>query len=104
MLKSSVGGVTPFEGRLIGFVPTSGAFNSTVPMCPIFPVVGKVGNPCIGLAVVPKTDVAEGAQVTGVVYGVSHTYVACKASPNNSGLGNAVNQGSNTTATLIRFD
>jgi len=56
--------------------PGTGAFNGTVTAYPIFPDVGKVGNPMLGFMQVYSADISDGATVTvASMYGATHNYI-----------------------------
>ena len=55
----------------------TGQFNGSVAAFPVFPVVGKLGNPMLGLMSAVATDVSDGATVTVTsMYGTTHTFIA----------------------------
>jgi hypothetical protein len=54
----------------------TGAFNNNVPVFPVFPLYGKVGNPSTTLAFIRAADVAEGCIFTTTLYGATRTYIA----------------------------
>jgi hypothetical protein len=56
----------------------TGLFNGTVFACPVFPIIGKLGNPMLGAACCLGADVGEGQVVTVETYGVFHDYIASK--------------------------
>ena len=55
---------------------SSGVFNNNIPVSPLFPIYGKVGNPLTGIAFVCPSDVAEGCIFTTTLYGATRTYIA----------------------------
>src|SRR5260370_18871192 len=52
------------------------SFNGVVPMCPVFPLYGKWGNPMTTFCSVNFNGVAEGCFFTATLYGVTRTYIA----------------------------
>lgn len=75
--------VTTFETQVIGCTGSAnngtGAFGGTVAAFPIFPLIGKLGNPMLSVMAVIASDVADAATVTvASLYGSTHTYIACK--------------------------
>jgi hypothetical protein len=74
---------TPREFAWLCFVttsisPTTGNFNGSTAACPVFPLIGYLGNPMLGFAAACAYDVAEGAQLTISIYGSNHNYIASK--------------------------
>jgi hypothetical protein len=51
--------------------------NNSVPVLPVFPIVGYVGNPMIGMIVMKSDDTSDGALITASFYGTSHPYLMC---------------------------
>jgi hypothetical protein len=110
MLKS---GLTPgFEGTWIGVgcstQTNSGSFNSTVAAFPVFPLIGKIGNPMLGLMIACANDILDGATVTvASMYGSTHTYVALKSggvgTPGFQSVGMYTNQGTQM-GVLMRYE
>jgi hypothetical protein len=56
---------------------TSLSFNNSIPVLPVFPLVGYVGNPMIGTIIMKAGDTSDGALVTASFYGTSHPYLMC---------------------------
>ena len=79
------GSTTNFENNIICCLAASnntgtGAFGGTVAAFPIFPLLGKIGNPILGAMVASASDIGDGATVTvAAMYGGTHTYIACKS-------------------------
>jgi len=65
------------------------AFNNNVPVFPVFPLYGKVGNPATTLAFIWNTDVAEGCIFTTTLYGATRTYIASSNFTNSGGSGSS---------------
>lgn len=61
----------------------SQVFNNNVPVYPVFPVYGKVGNPCTVLAIIHTQDVVDTSLITVTLYGSSRTYLAAAAGVTN---------------------
>lgn len=62
----------------------TGSFNGTVAAFPVFPLIGKIGNPMLGWMACVGADVGEGATVTvSSVYGGTHTFIATKVGGTN---------------------
>ena len=57
---------------------SSGAFNGSVPVSPLFPGIGKYASPHTSLLVMGKADCVEGLQVNVELYSTTHTYL-CSA-------------------------
>ena len=75
--------VTTFETQVMGFTGSAnngtGAFGGTVAAFPLFPLIGKLGNPMIGVMAVIASDVADATSVTvASMYGSTHTYISAK--------------------------
>jgi hypothetical protein len=51
------------------------SYNNSVPVLPVFPLVGYVGNPLLGVISMKAGDTGEGALVATTFYGTSHTYL-----------------------------
>jgi hypothetical protein len=54
---------------------TNQSFNSSIPVLPVFPVPGFVGNPALGVIAMRSGDAAEGALITVSLYGTTHAYL-----------------------------
>lgn len=81
---------------------------STVAAYPVFPCLGKIGNPMIGMMSCCAGDVAEGATVSVLsVYGSTHTYIAWRhqvaGSSTAQSFARAASNGS-TSALLMRYE
>jgi len=76
LIGNQVQGPYPLPSFTIGM--SSGSFNGTVSANPIWPFIGQVHNPLLGMLCCQAADIAEGAQVTVTHYGASHTYQATK--------------------------
>lgn len=76
-------------------------FNGTTAANPVFPLIGKLGNPMLGWLTATGADVSEGASVTVTIYAANHTYIATK-------LGNIASLGQlargNANAVLMRYE
>lgn len=82
----------------------TGAFNGTVAAFPVFPVIGKVGNPMLGLMTVAANDVSDGASVTVTsMYGGTHTFVAASKAVFSQVAGLRLTQ-STAMAILVRYE
>jgi hypothetical protein len=77
-------------------------FNSTTAANPVFPLVGKLGNPMLGFCMTTANDVAEGASVTVNIYAANHTYIATKLG-SISNMSKFTTSGSSTAA-LMRYE
>jgi len=63
----------------IGLTANTGAWGGTVAALPIFPILGKVGNPFLGVMNCCAADVGDGSIVTvSNLYGGTHTFVVVK--------------------------
>jgi hypothetical protein len=78
-------------------------FNGTTAANPVFPLIGKLGNPMLGFCVATGADVAEGASVTVSIYGANHTYIATK-NGSIASIGRLATSGSNFMAVLMRYE
>ena len=58
---------------------SSGAYNGTTPVYPIFPVVGYLANPLLGAVVMNFNDTVEGGLIEVVMYGGAHTFLGTQA-------------------------
>jgi hypothetical protein len=80
-------------------------FNNTFCLSPVFPFVGKFGNPMTVCAAAPTTDVTEGAQYQTTLYGSTRVYLATKQANVMNAFGNSCNDNTpRTVALLMRFD
>lgn len=81
----------------------TGAFANTTILCPVFPVIGAVGNPCINMLIGKAADWTDQTQFQLTLYGSQHTYQIT-----NTTLSNAAGRISyDTTATCCiayRYD
>ena len=78
------GTVTSMELNFVTCSATTGsntaAFGGTVAAFPVFPLIGKLGNPMLGWMNCVGSDVADGATVTvASMYGGTHTFIATKS-------------------------
>jgi hypothetical protein len=98
--------VTPQELQWMSFGSSNAGstetFNGTTAANPVFPRIGKQGNPMLGWLTATGADVAEGASVTVSIYAANHTYIATKVS-NIAQVGKLVANG-NSTAVLMRYE
>jgi len=66
----------------------SGAFNNNVPIFPLFPEYGVIGNPLTGIAFAHSADTTEGTVIQTTLYGATRTFLVTKihsvSSPGNS--------------------
>lgn len=101
----ATGLVSPAETRFIttGTTQTTGAsFNGTVAAFPVFPMIGKLGNPMLGTMAVNASDVADNSQVTvASMYGTTHNYVATKVA---TGFSSMTCSGGLGGALLMRYE
>jgi hypothetical protein len=86
----------------------TGAAFGVVTALPVFPVLGKVGNPMLGLLTVCQSDVSDGVAVTVTnMYGGTHNYIAVRGY--GASLGFAASFGQRSTngasmAGLMRYE
>jgi hypothetical protein len=57
---------------------TATTFGTNTAFSPVFPLLGKIDNPCRNVGVVKTGDQSEGATFTVNLYGVSHTFLYSK--------------------------
>ena len=80
--KPTVGGLVPPTAS--GFLPviytavSANNVNGQVPPLFVFPLVGYVGNPLLGMVMYGTSDITEGSLVNVVMYGTSYTFLFCK--------------------------
>jgi hypothetical protein len=103
--------VTPWMKAIMGTCVDSntntGSFNGTVAAFPVFPFIGKIGDPMLGVASVFINDVADNAIVTvSSMYGSTHTYVSCKSGTGNQGFQRVGSLATTTAnaALLMRYE
>lgn len=89
----------PLTGRFVCVYTGASdlAFNNNIPVLPVFPVYGKVGNPSTELCGVPSGDIAEGAIFSTTLYGATRTYLA-------SGHNGSGGWGANSMKVAMRYD
>jgi hypothetical protein len=78
----------PLQSGISGHGSTcsSNAANGTVAALPVFPIIGKIGNPSLALMTAAANDISDGSTVTvASMYGSTHTYVAALNGTNNNG-------------------
>lgn len=82
---------------------TGSAFG-TVAALPVFPILGKVGNPMLGFMTATLNDVGINSTVTvNSVYGSAHTYVVAGGGNISSGIGQKTVNSTNM-ALLMRYE
>jgi hypothetical protein len=68
-----------WSNNCVGYSGGASLFNGNVPLSPIYPIVGFLDNPLLGMAVGGQSDFSEAASLTtNSVYGSSHTYAFSK--------------------------
>ena len=87
-----VGGIGNLETGILGLAITNnsntGAALGTTAAFPVFPVLGKVGNPMLGIMAVCSGDTADAATVTVLnMYAGTHTAIVVKGSTSSGGFG-----------------
>lgn len=80
--KPALGGVLTAETAHITALTTlsSGLVGTNIALGPLFPVIGKLDNPCMAMAFSKGGDMIEGATVVVPYYGTNHTMYCTKAS------------------------
>lgn len=82
----------------------TGAFNGTVASFPVFPVLGKVGNPMLGFQVCAQADVSDGSTVSvASFYAATHTMVAVTGTDISAALG-VRSWNATSMALLMRYE
>lgn len=84
----------------------TGFDNGTVAALPIFPLIGKVGNPLLDVMGACASDVSDGATVTvASLYGGTHTYIAVNRATNGAAnnFSAALTKGGTGTQTTMAF-
>jgi len=82
----------------------TGLWNGTVAALPVFPILGKVGNPMLGMMAAVASDTLDGALVSVVsLYGASHNFVVANRGNFANCLGTRTN-GSIALAILLRYE
>src|SRR5579863_1509773 len=92
IFKQGTGGVGPFEFntgtsviKTISTAASTLSYNNSIAIQPVFPMVGYVGNPLLGVLSLRGGDTAEGAIITTTLYGTTHTFLLSKAGNSTSG-------------------
>jgi hypothetical protein len=101
-------GVGNLENGVLGLALTSGSGTGlafgTVTALPVFPVLGKVGNPMLGLMTAVVADAAINSTVTVTsMYGSTHTYIAAGGNSLSSGIGGRAVNGAPING-LMRYE
>jgi hypothetical protein len=60
------------------------AANNSLPILPLFPLPGFVGNPMIGAISMKNTDTSDGGLLQATFYGTTHTYFMCTRGGGNA--------------------
>jgi hypothetical protein len=101
--KPALGGTLTAETAHITALTTlsSGVVGTNIALGPLFPVIGKLDNPCMAMAFARGGDIVEGATVIVPYYGSNHTMYCSKANTmqTNEPLGNSSGNG-----TLYRYE
>jgi len=50
-------------------------FNNNIPLCPILPMYGVIGNPITSFCMIPASDIADGGVFTTTLYGQTRRYL-----------------------------
>jgi hypothetical protein len=95
LFKNGMGSVCPGSGPFnvmpaiaVGTAGRTAIMNGLVPVYPVFPIVGYIGNPTLQVILMQATDCVEGQLIVATLYGSAHTYLVTKAGT-NSGPSNA---------------
>lgn len=103
------GGIVTIKGTQIHTITidtasATGTFNGTTASFPVFPLIGKVGNPALGLQTAYNADVADGSTCTvASFYGSTHTYIGLAGSNFTYGI-NGLGTGVARAALLMRYE
>jgi hypothetical protein len=62
----------------------TGSFGLSTLLCPVFPLVGALGNPMIGLQVGKQVDWANATQFTYTMYNTAHNYIIFSNNASNT--------------------
>jgi hypothetical protein len=82
---------------------TTGDFGPSTLLCPAFPVVGKIGNPIIGVLVGKASDWFDQTQIAFTLYNVTHTYQIVNSAGVNAA-GYLTYDATPTSALLFRYE
>ncbi len=81
IFKPGTGGAGILEssanGQAIHTIQTAigQSYNNSIPVLPVFPLVGYVANPLLGVISMKSPDTGEGALVSTTFYGTTHPYL-----------------------------
>lgn len=91
---------------LVNHTTATGSFSLSTLLAPVFPVVGALGNPMIGLQVGKFVDWANITQFSYTMYNVSHNYIMFATNTNPSfGTAGALTYDTTPTCSLaIRYE
>jgi hypothetical protein len=78
--KPILGGTLTAETNIVTALTTlsSGVVGTNIALGPMFPVIGKLDNPCMAVAFSKTGDIVEGATVIVPYYGTNHTMYCTK--------------------------
>jgi hypothetical protein len=101
--KPALGGTLTQETAHITALTTlsSGVVGTNIALGPLFPVIGKLDNPCMAIAFSRGGDIVEGATVIVPYYGSNHTMYCSKA---NTMQTNEPSGTSSGNGTLYRYE
>jgi hypothetical protein len=89
---------------LVNHTTGTSNFGSTILLCPVFPIVGAIGNPCINTMVGKSSDWSDGAQFPFTIYGSSHNYIISNLTLFSATAGNITYDATPTCAIAMRYD
>jgi hypothetical protein len=84
-------------------INTTWSFGASTQVSPVFPVVGAVGNPMIGLLIGVTVDWTDATQFPFVMYNTSHNYLVINQIPYKNAAGVNTN-GVDTCMIAIRYE
>lgn len=82
----------------------TGSFGLSTLLSPVFPIVGAVGNPMIGLLVGKQVDWTNNVQFPFTMYNVSHNYLILSTTSGFGAAGNLVYDATPRCAIAIRYE
>lgn len=95
--KPSVGGFGPIETTCAGWILPNGAVSASTRgrmfISPVFPLVGKIGNPLQMIVMGKALDVPGGVVLSQTMYGTQRRYMWSNASATSQLTANASNDG-----------
>lgn len=93
---------------LAPYGPSSGEYNGSIYLSPLYPIIGFVGNPHLGILIGKASDWTDTSSFQATLYNTAHTYMAFTAGGTSGKLGTTSGlspaNSSSTWMLAIRFE